>query len=196
VIGYDHHFGKDRQGELQHLINYGKKYNFSVEKISAQKVGALAVSSTKIRNAVVAGDIVAANKYLGYLYPLYGKVVKGNGIGHTIGFPTANIEVANPCKLIPADGVYAVFAEYGGIKYPGMMNIGMRPTINGIARILEVNIFNFDKRIYDEMLKITFVDKIRNEIKFPSLELLKEQLVKDREDAERCLISGERQGLF
>lgn len=192
VTGYDHHFGKGRQGEFQHLINYGRKYNFSVEKISAQTIGDLAVSSTKIRNALTEGDVVTANNYLGYLYPLYGRVVKGNGIGHSLGFPTANIETTNHDKLIPADGAYAVLAEYCNKQYEGMLNIGMRPTINGTARVSEVNIFDFGKQIYGEMLNILFVERLRGEIKFASVELLKKQLVKDRAAAESCLKNCKR----
>lgn len=187
VIGYDHHFGNNREGELKHLVNYGKQYNFEVEDIPAQKVDDVAVSSTKIRKALMEGDMPTANKFLGYQYFFKGKVVKGEGIGRTLGFPTANIEINHPIKLLPGHGVYAVLVDFKGRNYKGMMDIGMRPTFDGIRPVIEVNIFNFDESIYYESLTVTVVERLRSDIKFPSIEELKVQLSKDKITAERIL---------
>jgi riboflavin kinase/FMN adenylyltransferase len=129
----------------------------------------------------------AANKFLGYQYFFKGKVVKGEGIGRTLGFPTANIEINHPIKLLPEHGVYAVFVDYQGGNYKGMMDIGMRPTFNGIKPVIEVNIFNFDENIYYESLTVTVVERLRSDIKFSGIEQLKEQLLKDKINAERIL---------
>lgn len=188
VIGYDHRFGKNREGDLRHLVDYGKQYHFEVEKIKAQKVDKVAVSSTKIRKALMGGDIRAANHFLGYQYFLSGQVVEGDNLGRTIRFPTANIDVKAPYKLIPAHGAYAVEVEIEKEKFGGMLNIGMRPTINGSKRVIEVNIFNFDKNIYSAFLNVSFIEKLRDEIKFNGLEQLKEQLFKDRENAIKILL--------
>ena len=187
VIGYDHHFGNERKGSLQHLMDYGGKYNFEVEQISAQKIEETEVSSTKIRKALLAGDITTANNYLGYEYFFKGCVVKGDNIGTSIGYPTANIEIAEFFKLIPANGVYVVKAEYENKKYGGMMNIGMRPTVNGKKLAIEINIFNFDKYIYSEFLNVYVIEKLRDEIKFSGIEQLKEQLLNDKKTAEKIL---------
>ncbi|MFA5781402.1 MAG: bifunctional riboflavin kinase/FAD synthetase [Bacteroidales bacterium] len=187
VIGYDHHFGKNREGDLRHLVNYGKQYHFEVDEIKAQKVDDVAVSSTKIRKALMGGDIRAANHFLGYPYFLSGKVVEGNNLGQSMEFPTANIDVKAPYKLIPANGAYAVEVEIKKEKFWGMLNIGMRPTINGSKRVIEVNIFNFNKNIYSAFLNVSFIEKLRDEIKFNGLEHLKEQLFKDRENAIKIL---------
>jgi riboflavin kinase/FMN adenylyltransferase len=187
VIGYDHHFGKDREGQLEHLQNYGNTFNFKVEEITAQKVEDTAVSSTKIRKALLTGDIAAANKFLGYFYSFRGQVVKGDEVGRTIGFPTANMQPDDPAKLIPADGIYAAQAEFQGKIYKGMLYIGMRSTLNGTMRVIEINIFNFDKNIYSEFLNVMCIRKLRDEIKFAGLDKLKEQLLKDKEDAEKIL---------
>ena len=187
VIGYDHHFGNERKGSLQHLMDYGSKYNFEVEQISAQKISDTEVSSTKIRRALLSGDITTANNYLGYEYFFRGCVVHGNHIGTSIGYPTANIEISEPYKLIPANGVYAVIVELDNLKYDGMMNIGMRPTINGKNVTIEINIFNFDKNIYSEFLNVYVIEKLRDEIKFSGLEKLKEQLLNDKKTAKKIL---------
>ncbi len=187
VIGYDHHYGNNRQGEFRHLADYGKQYDFEVEEIAAQKVGEVAVSSTKIRKALMSGDIRLANKFLGYNYSLCGKVVKGDGIGKTLGFPTANIKISDKYKLIPAQGIYAVEIEYGLEKYSGMASIGTRPTFGGNKLVIEVNIFNFDKNIYSENLNVNFIERFRDEIKFPDIEQLKKQLVIDKQIAEKIL---------
>jgi riboflavin kinase/FMN adenylyltransferase len=187
VIGYDHHFGKDREGHFQHLNEYGKKFNFKVEEVTAQKVEDTAVSSTRIRKALMAGDLRTANKFLGYYYSFRGQVVKGDEVGRTIGFPTANLQPDDPSKLIPADGIYAAMAEFQGKTYKGMLYIGMRSTLNGTKRVIEINIFNFDKNIYSEFLNVMCIEKLRDEIKFTGLDKLKEQLLRDKKDAEKIL---------
>jgi riboflavin kinase/FMN adenylyltransferase len=181
VIGYDHHFGKNRLGDFSILYDLGKEHHFEVEKIPAQDVENIAVSSTKIRRALNEGKIKVANNLLAYEYSISGKVISGQKIGRTIGFPTANIEIDDVYKLITANGVYACRVEYDGVMYQGMGNIGVRPTLNNSDLTIEVNIFNFDKEIYGENLTVYFVDRIRDEIKFDDLEGLRVQLVKDRE---------------
>ena len=187
VIGYDHHFGKNREGMLLHLLNYGKKYNFEVEEIKEQKFDNIAVSSTKIRKALFEGDIKSANNLLGYNYNINGKVVNGNKIGRDLGFPTANLEFDDKHKLLPAFGVYAVDVEFDNKKYGGMLSTGVRPTINGNNRVTEVNIFNFDKNIYSQNINVSFIERLRNEVKFDSLDDLKKQLINDKENALKIL---------
>lgn len=179
IIGYDHHFGKNRLGDFKTLYDLGKKHGFGVEKIPAQDVENIAVSSTKIRKSLNEGKICKANSLLGYEYSITGIVVMGQKIGRKIGFPTANIDQADEYKLITANGVYACRVEYDGKIYQGMGNIGVRPTVNQNSLTIEVNIFDFDKEIYDEEITIYFVDRIRNEVKFGNLDLLKAQLTKD-----------------
>ncbi len=187
IIGYDHHFGKNRLGDFSILYDLGKEFNFEVEKIPAQDVENIAVSSTKIRKALDEGKIKVANNLLGYEYSITGVVVEGNKIGRTIGFPTANIELENEYKLITANGVYASRVEYEGVIYQGMSNIGVRPTVNHSDLTIEVNIFNFDKEIYGETISIYFVDRIRSEVKFDDLEALKDQLTLDKETVKKLL---------
>jgi len=181
VIGYNHHFGRNREGSFEHLQEYGPVYGFEVEEIPAQDIEHIEISSTKIRSALQNGDIKTANTFLGYNYTLAGTIVKGKQLGRTLGYPTANIEVADKYKLIPANGIYVVEVEYEGVKHKGMMSIGLNPTVNGTERTIEVNILDFEKDIYGEKLTIRFIDKIRNEEKFESLEKLKSQLGKDKE---------------
>ncbi len=186
VIGYDHHFGRNREGSFEHLKEFGPVYGFTVEEIPAQELNEMAVSSTKIRKALSEGDVKAANRFLGYSYSLEGKVVRGNQIGATLGFATANIVVSDPNKLIPADGVYAVLVEWvseRGVFKKAMCNIGHRPTIGGQFRTMEVHIFDFDGDIYGEMLIVHFKHRLREERKFESLEELKKQLVTDKLEA-------------
>ena len=180
VIGYDHHFGKQREGNFERLTELGKQYEFEVEEIEALHINGTAVSSTKIRNALIAGEIELANSMLGYKYSITGIVVVGNKIGRTIGFPTANIEIEDKYKLIAAGGVYACEVEHRGQRFSGMGNIGFRPTIGINGLVTEVHIFDFDKDIYGEEIRIIFIDRIRDEKKFESLEALKVQLLKDR----------------
>jgi riboflavin kinase/FMN adenylyltransferase len=181
VIGYDHHFGRNREGSFDHLREFGPVYGFDVEEIPAQEVEHEKVSSTRIRHALQTGDVRTAAAYLGYRYPLTGTVVKGRQLGRTIGFPTANLVPDNAYKLIPADGVYAVFVQRGHETLPGMMNIGLRPTVDqGLSRTIEVHLPGFSGDLYGETLKVTFVERLRDEQKFGSLDLLKEQLENDR----------------
>jgi riboflavin kinase/FMN adenylyltransferase len=183
VIGYDHRFGKNREGSFEHLKESSSLYGFEVEEIPEQDIDEIAVSSTKIRNALLNNDIKTAQKYLGNSYSLEGKVVKGKQLGRTIGYPTANIEVENSFKLIPQDGVYAVWVWYNKARFCGMLNIGNNPTVEGKGRSIEVNIFDFEKEIYTEILKIEFASKLRNEEKFNGLDALKAQLHLDKQNA-------------
>ncbi len=187
VIGYDHRFGKNREGSFEHLKNSASLYEFEVEEIPEQDIDDIAVSSTKIRQALLNNDIQTAQKYLGNSYSLEGNVIKGKQLGRTIGYPTANIEVENSYKLIPQDGVYAVWVWYNKARFGGMLNIGNNPTIKDKGRSIEVNIFNFEKEIYTENLKIEFVSKLRNEEKFDGLDALKNQLNLDKQNAQAIL---------
>ena len=181
IIGYDHRFGRNRTANIDDLIVFGKQYDFEVEQISAQEINDNAVSSTKIRNAILEGNISLANKYLGYNYTFSGEVVKGKQLGRTIGFPTANIHIKESYKLIPKNGVYIVKGNYNGTTIFGMMNIGNRPTVNGENQTIEINFFDFDEDIYNEIISIEILDFIRDEQKFDSLNLLKSQLNKDQQ---------------
>ena len=187
IIGHDHHFGRNRHGSHELLCNLGKEAGFDVIKVAPLQIDALTVSSTKVRKLLEEGNIGLANKLLGYEYSITGMVVHGNGIGRTIGYPTANIEVGSEYKLIAANGVYACRVEHQGVIYKGMANIGFRPTINQSSLTIEVNIFDFDKDIYDETITISFVDRLRSEVKFNSLSELKNQLAKDKEKAQEIL---------
>ncbi|TND01823.1 MAG: riboflavin kinase/FMN adenylyltransferase [Bacteroidetes bacterium] len=188
VIGHDHHFGRNREGSFEHLREFGPVYGFDVEEIPAHEVEHVNVSSTRIRKALETCDVSDAARLLGYYYRLSGTVVKGNQLGRTIGYPTANIRVNDPDKLSPANGIYAVIVKYRDKKYGGMLSIGVRPTIGeGLERTTEVNIFNFDKDIYGESLTVEFVKYLRPEEKYPSLELLQKQLAADKLDSIEAL---------
>ena len=187
MIGYDHRFGKNREASVEDLITYGQSYNFEVTVIPAQDISSITVSSTKIRDAIKISNFKKVNQFLGRPYELNGKVIKGNGVGRTIKYPTANIEIKEIYKLIPPKGVYLVKIYLGENKFSGMMNIGNRPTINGLNQTIEVHIFDFDKDIYGKKLKVCFVKKIRKEKKFDSLPSLKSQLKKDEEYCKRIL---------
>jgi len=180
IVGYDHHFGKDRRGGYKDLMGLGKIYGFDVEEVKVKEINGIAVSSTKIRNALMEGNVKQANSLLGYDYSITGKVVYGNRIGRTIGFPTANIELDDKYKLISAVGVYACRVEWNGKLYGGMGNIGYRPTIDKGDLTIEVHIFDFDQEIYGETITIYFIDRIRDEVKFKNLAALRQQLVHDR----------------
>lgn len=186
IIGYDHRFGKDRLGNINTLVENANTYGYQVEEIPEQDINDVAVSSTKIRKALLDGDVALANSYLGYAFSIYGPVIKGDKIGRTIGFPTANIFVPETYKLIPGDGIYAVTVEMGEEKNPenyrGMAYIGQRPTINGMTRNIEVNIFDFDREIYGQNIKMNFLAFLREDVKFTGLEALTKQLQKDKED--------------
>nr|WP_243473864.1 bifunctional riboflavin kinase/FAD synthetase [Winogradskyella sp. MH6] len=183
VIGYDHHFGKNRSANIDDLKVFAEAFNFKVEEITAQEIEDVTVSSTKIRNALNNGHIEVANSYLGYNYFISGDVVKGKGIGRTLDYPTANIDIKESYKLIPRDGVYVVKSEIEGLTIYGMMNIGTNPTVDGKTRSIEVHFFDFDKDIYGETLRIEFLHWLRSEQKFKNLEALKKQLSKDMTDA-------------
>jgi riboflavin kinase/FMN adenylyltransferase len=187
VIGFDHHFGRNREGSFENLIELAPLYGFKVEKIQAQDIQQVNISSTKIRISLISGEINAANQFLGYNYFLKGKVVDGNQMGRKIGFPTANLKIDEWYKLIPAKGVYAVKVKINDILYNGMLNIGLRPTINGNDETIEVNIFNFDEEIYNKNIFIKFYERIRDEQKFDSLSDLKSQLIADKKNALQIL---------
>jgi len=182
VVGYDHRFGQGRKGDYISLELLSKSLNFKVEHLQQLLVENKVVSSTKIRMALDDGDISKANHFLGYRYPLSGKVIQGKQLGRKLGFPTANIEATDRYKLVPGDGVYAVLVETGGKILKGMLNVGVRPTVNYNPdhKSIEVHIFNFDADIYNTNLTLFFVDKIRNEQKFDGIVELHEQLAKDR----------------
>ena len=188
LIGYDHHFGHNREAKSKDLLAMGQTYNFDVHIIPAQDISSITVSSTKVRKAIESSNFMLVQKFLGRYFELTGIVTKGDGIGRTIDFPTANINVKESYKLIPLDGVYLVSVKCEGNLFKGMINIGIRPTINGERQTLEVHIFNFNKDIYNQKLKILFIEKIRDEQKFESLDALKKQLEKDKEISKRSLI--------
>lgn len=183
VIGYDHRFGKDRSGGLEDLQRLGPVYGFDVLEIPEQDINEVAVSSTRIRTALLQSDIASANEFLGYPFFITGKVIRGDQIGRTIGYPTANIQPLENYKLIPGDGIFAVTLDIDGETYKGMAYIGTRPTINGITRNIEVNIFDFDKEIYKQTIRMKFLHYIRGDIKFNGLDALKVQLAQDQVDA-------------
>jgi riboflavin kinase / FMN adenylyltransferase len=189
VIGYNHHFGRNREGSFEHLKEYGPLYGFEVEEIPAKDIDSIEISSTKIRNALLAGDVSIANNYLGHKFCLTGRVVDGKKIGREIGYPTANIFVEDKYKLIPADGVYAVNVRHDNKMYGGMLNIGNNPTVGGKHKTIEVNIFEFDKDIYEENATIYFIERLRDEVKFKGLEELKDQLAIDKVNSLKILAS-------
>jgi riboflavin kinase/FMN adenylyltransferase len=180
IIGYDHHFGKNREGNISLLDNIKEKYHFRVAQLAPYYVDGMPVSSTRIRNLLHHGNVKEANQLLGYEYAITGTVVHGNGIGHGIGFPTANIEIPNEYKLIAANGVYACRVLINHRIYKGMGNIGVRPTIDHGNLTIEVNIFDFNEDIYDKSIMIQFVDRLRDEKKFANLAALKAQLEIDK----------------
>lgn len=180
VIGYDHQFGKNREGDIHFLKNMSKEFDFEVIEITAEEINEVNVSSTKIRQAIIDGDIETANLYLNDCYELNGTVVKGNQLGRKIGFPTANISAIPDEKLLPKVGVYFVEVEIDNTNYKGMLNIGYRPTVDESKKItIEVNIFDFSKDIYSKLINVKFISKIRDEIKFDSIDKLIYQLEKD-----------------
>lgn len=182
IIGHDHRFGRNRTATTADLVQMGTQYGFEVIQMDALEVNQTPVSSTKVRNALKEDNITLANNYLGYPYFITGTVSKGKQLGRTIGFPTANIQVAENYKLIPAQGVYTVSAIIGGKIVFGMMNIGTRPTVDGTYETIEVHFLDFDADIYNTELKINLHERLRSEQKFESLDALKQQLHKDRQD--------------
>lgn len=193
IIGYDHRFGKDRSGGLKELEHYSSELGYQVEEIPKQDIDDVAISSTKIRNAILSGDTRTTENFLGYPFTLTGKVIKGDQIGRQLGFPTANLFIVESYKLIPADGIYAVHvdckSEESNLKRAnGMAYIGHRPTINGMSRNIEVNIFDFNEDIYGQTIRLNFLEYMRGDQKFNSLEELKEQLHLDEVKARSLLI--------
>ncbi|MGF7076575.1 bifunctional riboflavin kinase/FAD synthetase [Mucilaginibacter sp. 3215] len=182
VIGYDHRFGKDRQGGFEDLQRLSAVYGFDVVEIPEQDINEVAISSTRIRNALLSGDIHLANAFLGYPFFITGKVVRGDQIGRQLGYPTANIVVEEKYKLIPCDGIFAVTVIVAERKYKGMAYIGSRPTVNGLSRNIEVNIFDFNEKIYNQTIRMEFHHYIRGDVKFSSLDELKVQLAQDKVD--------------
>jgi len=185
VVGYDHKFGKNREGGFEYLQQCADNFGFHIEKLEALEVDDLRVSSTKIRNALESGEIKTANHLLGYTFSLHGTVVNGKQMGRKLGFPTANIEASDKNKIIPGYGVYAVKVDLSQAEYFGMLNIGSRPTFNNNAdnRSIEVHIFDFEGDIYGSEITLKFVDKIREEQKFANIEMLVAQLQKDKKAA-------------
>ena len=180
LIGYDHKFGKNRTADINNLKEYGIKYNFEVIEIKAEEINDIAISSTKIRNSIEEGDIQLTNSYLGYEFSFFGKVVKGNSIGKTLGFPTANIKIGTELKLIPKNGVYLISTIINQKIIFGMMNIGIKPTTNENTKSIEVNLFDFDQDLYYTNITIYIKQFLREEIKFDSLNELKLQIEKDK----------------
>ena len=184
IVGYDHHFGKGRVGNFDLLVSLGKTHHFIVEEINEQLVNGEIISSTLIRNYLLEQNITKANQLLGYPYFFDGFIVRGNQIGRTIGYPTANLRILNEEKLIPANGVYAVRVHgncFDDQVYDGMMNIGIRPTVDGQKKVIEVHIFNFDADIYENTITVSVYEFIRGEVKFSGLDALKNQLHLDKQ---------------
>ena len=180
IIGYDHHFGRNRTANIEQLKEFGELYDFKVTEILAQDIDDIAISSTKIRKALINGEIILANKFLGYNFFFSGNVVHGNNIGKTISFPTANIKIDASYKLVPKNGVYIVKTTIDNQITFGMMNIGYNPTFNGKQKSIEIHFINFNKNIYDKTLTIEMILRIRNEIKFNTVDDLKKQLEQDK----------------
>jgi len=184
VVGYDHKFGKNRKGDFEFLKNCASRFDFQIEKLDVLLMNEANISSTKIREAIHLGDFETANAFLGYPFMLHGTVVEGQKLGRQIQFPTANIEASDPDKIIPGYGVYAVKVKITGQTYNGMLNIGSRPTINNNAdhRSIEVHVFDFERDIYCEAIELIFYKKLREERKFDSINALKDQLGRDKND--------------
>jgi riboflavin kinase/FMN adenylyltransferase len=180
IIGYNHRFGKNREGSFESLVKDSFNYGFEVEEIPKREIDHIGISSTIIRKSLADGDIGTAEKYLGHPFFLDGLVIHGDKLGKTIGFPTANLQIEEAYKLIPGDGVYAVKVKIDGSVYDGMLNIGFRPTVDGQNKKIEVHILEFTHEIYGKKINITFVKKVRNEKKFASLQELKKQLENDK----------------
>ncbi len=183
VMGYDHHFGRNREGTLAHLREFGPVYGFEVEEIPAHDVDAVAVSSTKIRKALAEGDVATATRYLGRPFALAGSVIQGDRLGRTLGFPTANIGHIDPLKMMPRDGVYKVEADVAQGTFRGMLNIGVRPTLGSVEHRVEVHLFHFDADLYGQPIAVRFMERIRDERQFNDLDQLRTQLMADAEAA-------------
>lgn len=184
IIGYDHRFGRNRTANIDDLITFGETYGFEVEQISAEEINAVSISSTKIRNALLEGNVELASRYLGYDYSLTGTVSKGKQLGRTIGYPTANIKIEESYKLIPSNGVYVAKGFINGTVVYGMMNIGVRPTVDGTTQTIEINLFDFNEEIYHQKITVSLLKHMRDEQKFESLDALKIQLGVDKTTAQ------------
>jgi riboflavin kinase/FMN adenylyltransferase len=187
IIGYDHRFGRNREATVEDLKNFGLDYDFTVEEIPAQDIASIAISSTKVRNAITAGEIKKANQYLGRPFSISGIIVKGDKIGRKIGFPTANLYIEEKYKLKPQNGVYLVQCHWDNQKYFGMMNVGKRPTISGKETQIETYFFDFDGDLYGKKLNINLLEKIRDEQKYDSLESLGNQLSIDQKSCRELI---------
>lgn len=189
VIGYDHHFGKNREGSFENLSKMGPVYGFDVEEIPAKDIDEVAISSSRIRRALHSGDVETANTLLGYNYPFQGDVIEGNKLGRTIGFPTANVKIPEQLKLIPKIGVYAVVTKIDGRTVKGMMNIGVKPTVSEEnVKGVEVNLFDWNEDIYGKCIQIALISRIRDEIKFNGIAELQAQLMDDESVARNLMI--------
>ena len=193
VIGYDHRFGKNREGDFDQLSEYGHIFDFEVTQIEAQDIDDISISSTKVRNALERGHVDTANQYLTSPYFLSGTIEKGQQLGNTIGYPTANIKVKEDYKLVPKKGAYTIKAKLNNNTYFGMLNIGDRPTVNGTHTTIEAHLFDFDKDIYGETITVEFLHFLRDEQKFNSLNELKSQLLKDKANSLNFLQKSESQ---
>ena len=192
IIGYNHSFGHNREGNFEYLKKIRDKYSFEIEEVKKKEINnSLDISSSEIRKKINCGEIFEARRMLGYNYYIRGIVVKGDGIGKKINFPTANIQIENNMSLVPKDGVYAGKAIIENHVFKGMINIGFRPTLEGKLKRIEINIFDMTKDIYGKSLKIIFINRIRNEIKFDSLKKLELQLVNDKKEALKIIKNEE-----
>jgi len=187
IIGYDHRFGKERSGDYKLMEAMAPVYHYRLMEIPEHLLDAVKVSSTNIRNAIIHGNIDEANKLLGYHFFFEGLVVHGDKIGRTLGYPTANLKSIDDEKIVLGDGIYAVYADVEGKHYKGMMSIGFRPTVNGKKRVVEVNIFDFEKDIYGQVIRVYVAKYLRSEVKFNGLDALTEQLHKDKEESLKYL---------
>jgi riboflavin kinase/FMN adenylyltransferase len=184
IIGYDHRFGRNRTANIDDLITFGKTFGFEVEQISAEEINEVSISSTKIRNALLEGNVELAADYLGYHYSLTGVVSKGKQLGRAIGYPTANIKIEESYKLVPANGVYVAKSVIDGATVYGMMNIGTRPTVDGTTQTIEINFFDFNHDLYNQKIMVSLMKRMRDEQKFESIDALKNQLGQDEINAQ------------
>jgi riboflavin kinase/FMN adenylyltransferase len=189
IIGYNHKFGNNREGDINYLINEGNKYGFEVEEISKQLIDEISISSTKVRNLLTKGEIDNATKLLGHHYSFSGNIVHGEKVGKSIGFPTANIKPNNKHKLIPCEGVYAIEAIIENDIFKGMLHIGTKPSLNSSKYTIEAHIFDFDKDIYHKEITIKLIKFLRRNMKFESLGVLKQQLNEDKIRSKKILSS-------
>src|SRR5690606_27918998 len=191
IIGYDHRFGRNRNADIENLKEFGRTYNFEVEEISAKEIDDVAISSTKIRKALNDGDIDAANNFLGYNFMISGEVVKGKAIGRTINYPTANLKLKENYNLIPKNGVYVVQSKIDSEKIFGIMSIGTNPTVGGTEKTIETHFLDFNKDLYGKEISLEFLKFIRDEYTFNSVELLRQEIVKDENFAKQFLKNRE-----